>query len=468
MNKLAIIGAGPAGLACAERLAAAGLGHIITVYESGRKLRARSCPVDLGKECGGCKGICNVISGLGGSMHFGDSIKLSGYPAGRRLRDLLGQSYFELESQALEAFSVRPFAEPRKETMDFFGQDIRPYPVTELSQEFLAQLLTDRFAALRSHCDIRERARVVSVEDTKAGFKVTANERGSRTCDVYEKVVFATGRAGFSSSYSILENLGVAAQPPSISVGIRLEMPASLLRVLYEAHADFKFSSNYLESKVKTFCFSSSKSFGGRIKYCHYQNEFTHPIVLLDGHSHVSEQSDAGANDGLGNFALLVQMDPAVGNKWLHTEFVENYSALCAGRPVYEPVQTFLRGSKAEHNSVSPSVSVCQRGSVRALYRQAELRPLRAAVAETLRLIARANACDLDEVECQTIVLAPEVEFFWPTILVDQSFQSSVPGVFVLGDTAGVAQGNLQATITGIASANSILAELTNPKNIYM
>jgi len=102
---VAIVGAGPAGLSLAWTLAPHLPRGAITLFESGRKQRARICPIDLGLSCNGCKGICNVISGIGGCIHYGDSTKLSGYPAGRRLRDLLGKAPYEkFESLALKFF----------------------------------------------------------------------------------------------------------------------------------------------------------------------------------------------------------------------------------------------------------------------------------------------------------------------------------------------------------------------------
>ena len=87
-----IIGAGPAGIAAALTLIDEGYTGEIRLVELGRDLPSRLCPVDRGHACAGCGGTCNVLSGLGGCIHYGDAVKLSLLPAGKRLRDTLGRT----------------------------------------------------------------------------------------------------------------------------------------------------------------------------------------------------------------------------------------------------------------------------------------------------------------------------------------------------------------------------------------
>jgi len=459
-KRICVIGAGPAGLSFAKTISNSKDNIKVDIVELGRNLPSRICPVDLNKKCNGCNGVCNVISGLGGSIHFGDSIKLSGFPAGRRLKTLLGEDYRALEEQALGFFGCSSTRFLIPESDKFEDQNIRPYPVLEVSQEFLASRLIKIRSDLTNKCALYSRTKVHSVEKLNKGFRVFKSRGTEKYYKDYEIVVFATGRAGFSSTTKMLEGLGVRSAPPKISIGIRLELPAQFLRPMYKAHADFKFTTTYEGRKVKSFCFSSNDLWGGRLKFCHYQDQFAFPVVFLDGHSTVSDNLTASQNGAMGNFALLAQLDSAKNISWLSEDFVSRYHEVYDGKPIFESLSTFLEIDNVDQNSVLPSIADISVGKISELIPTIEHRILKSACFDVLRRIAATSKVDFNEVINSGIVLAPEVEFFWPTVDITECFQSNIAGIYALGDAAGVAQGNLQAAISGIACANSILESI--------
>lgn len=94
-KNVVIAGAGPAGLACARAIVSERPDLDVLLLEAGRPYQRRPRPVDRGFKCTGCGGVCNVISGFGGSMHYGDGAKLSQPPSGRRLVDHFGTARAE-------------------------------------------------------------------------------------------------------------------------------------------------------------------------------------------------------------------------------------------------------------------------------------------------------------------------------------------------------------------------------------
>src|SRR6266498_2688826 len=131
-----VIGAGPAGLAAAAHLG--GVARLsVLVVDAGRHFAKRPCPVDRQHRCRGCGGICNVISGFGGSIHYGDGVTLSRFRSGRRLSELLGDgASAELEGRALRLFTTsapatfRGVADSVNARVPFTLKD---YPVATLS-----------------------------------------------------------------------------------------------------------------------------------------------------------------------------------------------------------------------------------------------------------------------------------------------------------------------------------------------
>ena len=66
-----IIGAGPGGIYSAWELAMKKPELKIVVFEKGRELEKRKCPIngDTVKNCVGCPS-CAIMSGFGGAVHF--------------------------------------------------------------------------------------------------------------------------------------------------------------------------------------------------------------------------------------------------------------------------------------------------------------------------------------------------------------------------------------------------------------
>ncbi len=64
---------------------------------------------------------------------------------------------------------------------------------------------------------------------------------------------------------------------------------------------------------------------------------------------------------------------------------------------------------------------------------------------------------DLDRLLAESIVVGPELEFLWDEIEIDADGQTSIAGLYVLGDAAGLAQGIIQAMMMGIRAGERII-----------
>lgn len=424
-------------------------------------MAARLCPVDIQQECNGCKGTCNVISGLGGCIQPGDSIKLSAYPAGRRLQALLFPgNYWRHEASALKFFEV--------ERRDFHISDckrlgtfeIRQYPVAELSPARVLDLLQKRVGQIGAYADIQPRTTVKSIFQRGSKFRVVSKRTGRASFneDEYDVVVIATGRAGLKAASNFVDELGVGYSTSSPSIGIRLEMPAELLAPLYDCHPDFKTSHQFGAHKIKTFCFSGSSAGGGRIKYCHYHEQFSYPVTFLDGHSLYPEKYESipPLASEFGNFGVLAQLrKDDFGPRWLDLDFCKSYYELSKGRPLYQRVRDFIdhRPSLAE---TRVSVHDIAPGFLSALFPTSIRKSVSQALLSLVSNIAQLNSIPIDCVLDRSTCIGPEVEFLWPTINVTHALESSVPNLYFAGDVAGIAQGNLQAAVCGAAIAEDV------------
>lgn len=461
--RVAIVGADPAGLAAARYLSDR-TNVDITLFEKGRNLSARLCPVDIGVQCGGCKGLCNVIAGFGGSMHYGDSIKLSLLPAGRRLRELFGaRKSTELMENALRFFQkseqeIIPKSPKLSKLFEKSPFDLRDYDVIEVAESDLKRILVSHYFYLKNNVNIKKRSRVISVEKNKDEFYIEYHQQGNRYSQNFDFVILGTGGAGRADCKKILLENCVKTSPPWYSIGIRVELPNEYLELFYKLHADLKFSSvDGFAHKIKSLCFSAGPM-GGKLKFCNYADQFRAPVTFLDGHSvYENNSSFVGAHS---NIAILAQVDEGIN--WLEENLIEKYIGINKGLPIWQPAGEFCSNEHREASSYfetpmcAPSNSTLIRGNIADLLPDSLRESLSAATIDFLRIVAEGTGRTISDVIKQCAIVAPAVEFFWDVVDVSPSMETSINGLYVVGDSAGIAQGNLQAVMTGIAASSSI------------
>ncbi|EFG03972.1 hypothetical protein [Streptomyces clavuligerus] len=476
---VAVAGAGPAGLACARTLLNEQPGLRVLLLEAGRAYRRRPCPVDCGFHCTGCAGVCNVISGFGGSMHYGDGAKLSQLPSGRRLTDHLGglradelcqQAYGWLTGaltvppvlvgQAVSPGAVAAFAAD--------GLALREYPVAVLSESGLRTVIESLHTELDGRAILWHGSELTGAELDRAGMRLTVrNVAGVRQVTA-GRLVLATGRRGVTATTRLLDTLGIPSQPPDMSVGIRLEMPAPLLAAIGAEHPDVKVTQHLDgRQKVKTFCFCGGPN-GGRIKFTHYHDAFGPggPVITLDGHETLERHQPDGHRHLAANFGLLCQATGRGTPAAALGSFLTGYRELSGGRPLVQSLRAFLTRTDTPASweeirtrlSFDPSVADLVAGRVDRLFADAEHAALATGFRRLMDSILRHSGTLLPDSGLDDIlVIGPELESLWATPPLDDGFQvpRGLP-LHVTGDAAGIAQGIVQAAMTGIAAANAI------------
>lgn len=73
---------------------------------------------------------------------------------------------------------------------------------------------------------------------------------------------------------------------------------------------------------------------------------------------------------------------------------------------------------------------------------------------------------DLHYVLSQISVLGLELESIWDEIELNQNMETNIPYLFIAGDSSGLAQGILQAAISGVAAAYGIIEKKNNNKEV--
>ncbi|MFI2077533.1 DNA polymerase subunit beta [Streptomyces triculaminicus] len=475
MHKHVVIaGTGPAGLACARAITTQQPGAGVLLLEAGRPFRHRPCPVDRGFACTGCGGVCNVVSGFGGSMHYGDGAKLSLLPSGRRLVDHFGapradalcETAFDWLTAPLEA---RPHLLGQGLSPDVVkafrshALSIREYPVAVLGESDLRRVVEGWYEQLAPAVELWHWSELIGAEPDGDGLQVVV-----RTSDGVRRVstshlVLATGRRGVTSTARLLQQLGVEMTDPDISVGIRVEMEAGLLKAIGEEHPDLKITQLDHAAKVKTFCFCGGGN-GGRVKFTNYQGAFGEPVITLDGHE--TAERVPGDRPLAANFGLLCQVQERGDARQARDSFLAAYRKLNGGRPFAQTLGAFLdRTDDAsiwalvhERLPFQPSVLDLTMGRVDALFTSAEHASLAAGFQRLMASILthRGGPAAVEDLRDQVLVIGPELEFLWERPRLDAGCRVPDLPVYVAGDAAGIAQGIVQAAMMGIAAGQAI------------
>ncbi|MFD7447933.1 FAD-dependent oxidoreductase [Kitasatospora sp. NPDC059827] len=455
-----VIGAGPAGLVAADRLAENGAR--VLLVDAGRPYQRRTCPVDLMRSCNGCKGICNVISGFGGSIHYGDGVKLSQFPSGRRLAELLGTERAEaLADRAVRRLcgAEQPAFRGARPTDGPFK--VKDYPVASLSAEqvrTLIERLHHRITAAPG-TELRMQTQVTSLRPLGQGWQAeTAGRAGTSETVHTSSVIVAVGRRGQRWWQQALRRLELSYSAPAPSVGVRFEAPTALLRRGSDIHEDFKTTIVTNGVKIKTFCYCAGPG-GGRIKFTDYGDH-----TLLDGH--VIPEAKSGST---ANFALLAQLRALDGTPhstaWIEENLLVPYRRLRTDRPGKPVLQWYpdFRSRALDCTSLEQFAELSGFHPSLRDYQVADLagilpRDIHAALSDAFEdLMAYFSGSALtSQAAAQIAVIGLELENLWDELSLTDSLETTAPGLYAAGDCTGLAQGILQAAVGGLAAAEAI------------
>jgi uncharacterized FAD-dependent dehydrogenase len=461
---VAIVGAGPAGLFAAYELVRGGVRRVALV-DSGRDVRARVCPLvrahvsrELGAACAGCRP-CNILRGVGGAgLYSSGAINLHPQVGGdlavllksySRAEEML--AYFDsilrelgVGDHTLKVPDTQLVKEWERRAAKAGAKLIAPVQRrlgTEESIELVERLVR---RLVGSGVTLMTETYVRDVEALGGRFRLVTS-RGEVEA---RRVILAPGRSGAAWFYEVARKLGIRTVPGPLDVGVRLEVPDYVMEPLVSVVEDPKlilYTRTY-DDKARTFCVNP-RGFVVAEKYDGY--------VAVNG---VSYRDVKSRNT---NFALLVTVqltDPMEDTIDYGREIAMTATKLGGGKPLIQRLGDLMSGrrstwSRIDRSSVEPTLKDVTPGDIGMAL------PYRV-VKDIVEAIER-----LDEVlpglaSPQNLVYAPEIKFYSVRALVDDNLQTTVEGVYVAGDGAGLSRGINGAAVTGMLAARGVLKSL--------
>ncbi len=462
-----VVGAGPAGIMTCYELYLKDPTKSVLLVDKGLDVMNRRCPIKEKKikSCPiikdnkpGCMPACSITAGFGGAGAYSDGKFNITSEFGGWLTDYLDNEEVEdiinyVDGLYLKHGATKKITDPTTDKIKEIehrgysvGLKLLRAKVRHLGTEENLRIMTEMSIELKKHIDMSFNTTVkeILVKDNQ----VTGIVVGQDTKIYASKVVLAPGRDGSSWLTKVLKNHGIDLYNNQVDIGVRVETSNIVMEEINTHLYEGKFIFNTsVGTKVRTFCSNPSG---------HVVIENHSGTMLANGHAY----HDPKLGSKNTNFALLVS----------HT-FSE---------PFNEPNEFAHEVSSLANKLSNGSVIVQRYGDIKKGRRTTQKRlkegytrpTLPEAVPGDLGLVLPYNTMKsiiemieaLDRVTPgianeHTLLYGVEAKFYSARPKVKKGFESSINGLYLAGDGAGLTRGLAQAGANGVIVARHIIEE---------
>ena len=289
------------------------------------------------------------------------------------------------------------------------------------------------------------KADVTGIKKLDSGLFAVQTETAAYPCD---KMMIAPGRVGAKWLEGIVKDTGMEFTYNPMDLGVRVEVKRSITDKVTALTRDMKFiiQTPTYKDYVRTFC----QCPGGKVA-----RETHDGYNLVNGHS---EKGDPYENT---NFAFLVTIPftkpMANGNEYAR-DIARQIKELGADKPILQRLGDLrdYHRSKKETSSgyiVKPSLEDVTYGDIGLALPYRIVTDIFEGLQRLNRIMPGVNNDD-------TLIYAPEAKFHALRIKNSDGYlQTSIPGIYVAGDGAGLSRGIVGAAACGVLAAEGILRE---------
>ena len=449
-----VIGAGPGGIFSAYELAKANRGLKVAVFELGRPLDKRRCPID-GKKIKSCVkcNICNIMSGFGGAGAFSDGKYNITNQFGGTLYEHVGKQeaidlmmYVDEINRTHGGDGTKLYSTANtgiKRMCLENGLHLLDAQVRHLGTDINYVVLENIYNELKDCVDFHFESAVTGVAKVNGGYEVQLGDE-SYTCT---DCIISVGRSGSKWMESVCSSLDIPTKSNRVDIGVRVELPAEIFSHLTDELYESKivYRTEKFEDLVRTFCMNPH----GVVV-----NENTNGIVTVNGHSY----EDPAKHTENTNFALLVSKhfsEPFKDSNG-YGESIARLSNMLGGGVMVQRFGDLVRGRRSterriQENFVTPTLAATP-GDLSLVIPKRILDGIIEMI-YALDKIAPGTAND------DTLLYGVEVKFYNMEVELDDDLQTKCPGLYVIGDCSGVTHSLSHASASGVHVARHILSK---------
>jgi uncharacterized FAD-dependent dehydrogenase len=452
-----IVGAGPAGIFAALELSQ-GAKLKILLLEKGKNLDKRRCPAsDRTTNCVSCSP-CNMVSGLGGAGAYSDGKMTLSPHVGGRLIEYLGESatcelirYVDsvyLRFGATDTlWGVGEKVEELARRASLVKLNLISMPLRHLGTEHCHAILRAMENYLSTAVDIKVEKAAATILADKNGVQGIETADGERIECHY--LILAPGREGADWLIDEASRLKLTMRNNPVDVGVRVEVPSAVLAeltdVLYEPKLEY-FTPTF-DDRVRTFCICP----GGHVTL--ESTGATDPVITVNGHSYAHRKT------GNTNFALLVSTSftEPFREPIAYGKYVARLANILGGGVIVQRLGDLLGGRRStpqrmERSIVQPTLKSATPGDLSFVLPYRHLQD----IVEMLQ--AMDKLCP-GVASRHTLIYGVEVKFYSCQLKLGYHMETEIPGMYAIGDGAGVSRGLVQASASGVIAARGVLRD---------
>ncbi|RPI02355.1 MAG: FAD-dependent oxidoreductase, partial [Zetaproteobacteria bacterium] len=256
-------------------------------------------------------------------------------------------------------------------------------------------------------------------------------------------VILAPGREGSSWLAEEVERLGLRTAINPVDIGVRVEVPASVMEDITRATYEAKivYYTQRFEDMVRTFCMCPH---GEVIR------EDLGGLFTVNGHSYANRAT------GNTNFALLVSktFTEPFREPIAYGRYIARLANMLGGEVIVQRVGDLRHGRRSTpgrlaRSLVEPTLKDATPGDLSLVLPYRYLADILEMLEALDRLAPGVNSV-------HTLLYGVEVKFYSLQLQLSPSLESEISGLFAVGDGAGVSRGLVQASASGVLAARRI------------
>ncbi len=446
-----VVGAGAAGVFMAYELVTIGKDIKVCIVDQGGPVSQRKCPIDGKKikSCINCK-VCSIMHGFGGAGGMsdgkynitnnfgGDLYTFTGKDEALELMRYVDEINLKMGGEGAKLYSTTNSAikaEALKYDLHLLDAQVR-----HLGTDRNLKILQNIYDYVKDKIDFKFYETVKDITKDGETFTVITDK------DTYEcsQTVVTAGRSGSKWISEICDKFGINRQSNRVDIGVRVEIPAAVFEHITSKVYESKivYRTKKYGDLVRTFCMNP---------YGEVVNENTNGIVTVNGHSY----SDPALHTDNTNFALLVAntFSEPFKDSNAYGESIARLSNMLGGGVLVQRFGDLVSGRRTNEHR----------------FNQTFLNPTLKATPGDLSLVIPKRQLDdiiemiyaLDKIapgmaNDDTLLYGVEVKFYNSRVEVDENLETTVKGMYILGDGSGVTHSLSQAAASGVYAARTI------------
>lgn len=465
-----VVGGGPSGMFFAYEMIEKHPEKRVLIIERGMSLKKRACPKKKTGVCANCKPFCHITNGSSGAGAFSDGKlslynpkdddfyvggnlhKYAGVDRTKKLVDYTDSIYLKFGATTeLKGTGNQSEVTRIRKKAESVGVDSVSIPIRHLGTDD-AQILYKGFEKYL------EEKGIVTLFETEVTDLIVENNAIKGVIYKYnnkdevhkvfsDKVIIAVGRDGSEWLEKMCDKHKIDSSPAVIDVGIRYELPDSVMHDINAFMYEGKFvgKPNPFNDKVRTFCQNPSGFVISEV--------YSNGLKVANGHSTDKETSENT------NLALLVSValeKDVIAPLEYARNIGRNVNRLAKGEVMVQRlgdikagVPTLPQDLEKGKNKVVPTLESAVPGDICLAMPYRELTD----ILEFIQMLDKVVPGFADD---DNLVYAPELKFYSNKLDLSNSLETSISGLYAIGDGCGLTRGLMMASASGVYLAQKI------------